>query len=110
MPALEPTRPTKAPLMVRLKELMVEYGSLALWVYFIIFAVVLVAFLFAFKFGIHVKSPVAAVGTWGAAYLATKLTQPLRIIATLALTPIVMKVLRLRKGAGAAEAPRPPNS
>jgi hypothetical protein len=88
---------------------MIDYGSLALWVYFIIFGVVLVAFLFAFKFGIHVKSPVASVGTWGAAYLATKLTQPLRILATLALTPIVMKVLRFRKRAGATEVPRPPS-
>jgi hypothetical protein len=97
MPPTEPSPLTKPPLTERLKTLMMEYGSLAVWVYFSIFVIVLVAFVLAIKFGIHVKSPVGTAGTWGAAYLATKLTQPLRIVATLVLTPLVMKIFRLKK-------------
>lgn len=97
MPLTQPSPPAKPALSERLKMLMVDYGSLAIWVYFAIFAIVLVAFVCAIKFGIHVRTHVGTVGTWGAAYVATKLTQPLRIAATLVLTPLVMKVLRLKK-------------
>lgn len=97
MPPTERTTSTKVPMSERLKALMVEYGSLAVWVYFGIFAVVLVGFVVAISFGFHAKSHAGTASTWGAAYLATKLTQPLRIAATLVLTPFVMKVLRLKK-------------
>jgi hypothetical protein len=93
----EPRKPAKVPMTERLQALMVEYGSLALWVYFAIFALTLGGFALAISLGFHVKGNTMAVGTWGAAYLATKLLQPLRIIATLVLTPVVMKVLRLKK-------------
>ena len=86
--------PNKPPLKDRLKQLMVEYGSLALWVYFGIFAIVLVGFALAIRFGMNVESAAGTAGVWGAAWLSTKLTQPLRILATLALTPLVMQVLR----------------
>ena len=87
---------------------MIEYGSLALWVYFVIFAVVLLGFVLAISMGFHVKSHAMTVGTWGAAYLATKITQPLRIAATLVLTPFVMKVLRLKKRSQSSETSAPP--
>jgi hypothetical protein len=103
MPPTEPATPTKVPLSERLKALMVEYGSLAVWVYFGIFAIVLVGFVLAISFGFHAKGHAGTAGTWGAAYLATKLTQPLRIAATLVLTPFVMKVLRLKKRTPATE-------
>jgi hypothetical protein len=32
------------------------------------------------------------VGTWTAAYIMTKIVQPLRIIATLAVTPFIAKL------------------
>jgi hypothetical protein len=86
--------PPKPPLKDRLKQLMVEYGSLALWVYFGIFAVVLVGFALAIRFGMNVESAAGTAGVWGAAWVSTKLTQPLRILATLALTPVVMQILR----------------
>jgi len=92
-----PESRTKVPLSERLKTLMAEYGSVALWVYFAIFALVLGGFALAMSLGFHVKGGALTAGTWGAAYVATKLTQPLRILATLVLTPIVMKVLRLKK-------------
>jgi hypothetical protein len=81
----------------RLQKLLVEYGSLALWVYFGIFVIVLVGFATAIRLGLNVESTAGTAGVWGAAYLSTKLTQPLRILATLALTPVVMQVLRRLK-------------
>ena len=68
---------------------MVEYGSLAIWVYFAIFFIVLVGFAIAIKSGVKVESAAGTAGVWGAAWVSTKLTQPLRILATLALTPFV---------------------
>jgi hypothetical protein len=81
----------------RLQKLLVEYGSLALWVYFGIFVIVLVGFATAIRLGLNVESTAGTAGVWGAAYLSTKLTQPLRILATLALTPVLMHVLRRLK-------------
>ena len=86
--------PKAPPLKDRLKQLMIEYGSLALWVYFGIFAVVLVGFALAIRFGFEVESTTGTASMWGAAWVSTKLTQPLRILATLALTPVVMQILR----------------
>jgi hypothetical protein len=99
--------PNKPPLKDRLKQLMVEYGSLALWVYFGIFAIVLVGFALAIRFGMNVESAAGTAGVWGAAWVSTKLTQPLRILATLALTPVVMQILRRIKRQPPASDARP---
>jgi hypothetical protein len=86
--------PAASSLKERLQKALVEYGSLALWVYFAIFVLVLVGFATAIGLGLDVESSAGTAGTWGAAYVATKLTQPLRILATLAVTPIVVHVAR----------------
>jgi hypothetical protein len=78
----------------RLKQLLAEYGKLALYVYLAIFALVLAGFALAISMGIKVESAAGQAGIWGAAWLATKVTQPLRILATLALTPLVARLLR----------------
>jgi hypothetical protein len=83
---------------------MTEYGSLALYVYFIIFAIVLVSFALAIQLGFKTDSTAGTAGTWGAAWVATKLTQPLRIGATLVLTPIIGNVRRRLRG-GAPKVP-----
>ncbi|HKO92122.1 MAG TPA: hypothetical protein VJU61_13255, partial [Polyangiaceae bacterium] len=62
--------------------------------YFGIFFIVLVGFAMAIKAGVNVEGVAGAAGTWGAAYLATKLTQPLRIAATLFITPALAGFLR----------------
>jgi len=85
----------------RLKNLLAEYGKLALYVYFAIFALVLSGFALAIQMGISVESAAGKAGIWGAAVLATKGTQPLHILATIALTPLVARLLRRR---------RPPNN
>ena len=71
---------------------MLEYGIIALIVHYVIFAIVIAGFYFAIRSGWHTTSTAGSVGTWGAAYIAAKITQPLRIIATLAVTPFVARM------------------
>lgn len=71
---------------------MVEYGVIALIVHYVIFAIVIVGFWAAIRAGWHATSTAGSVGTWTAAYIAAKITQPLRIIATIAVTPLVARV------------------
>lgn len=77
----------------RLEALLQKYGKLALIIYFTIFGLVLAGFAIAIRAGVQVESAAGEAGTLAAAWVATKLTQPLRIVATLVLTPIVGKVL-----------------
>jgi hypothetical protein len=49
------------------------------------------AFLFAIQFGFKPSGAVASGGVWVAAYIGAKVTQPFRIIGTVAVTPIVAK-------------------
>jgi glycine cleavage system protein P-like pyridoxal-binding family len=98
--------PAKPPLSQRFKELMAEYGPYAVWTYFGIFAVVLVAFVLAIQLGFHTATTAGSASVCGAAYLATKLTQPLRIVATLVLTPFIAKFVRQNRRLQ-EEAPKP---
>jgi hypothetical protein len=94
-----------------MRRLVVEYGSVGLWVYFTIFALALVGFATAIRFGVEIEGAMGAAGTWGAAYLATKVTQPLRILGTIVLTPIVVRVFRrLKPEARRAEGDRDPGA
>ena len=61
-------------------------------VYFTIFFAVLFGFWVALHFGWRPSSAAGTAGTLAAAYVATKLTQPLRIAATLALTPLAARL------------------
>lgn len=76
----------------RFRELILEYGIIALIVHYVIFAVVIVGFWFAIRAGWQPTSAAGTAGSWGAAYIAAKITQPLRIIATLAITPFVARL------------------
>ena len=74
-----------------LKNILVEYGSVAVVVYLIIFFLVIVGFWAAIRFGWKADSAAASVGAWTAAYVATKLTQPPRLAATVSITPLVAR-------------------
>ena len=78
--------------LTRFRDLILEYGVIALVVHYVIFAIVIVGFWAAIRAGWRADSTAGAVGSWGAAYFAAKLTQPLRIVATLAITPFVARV------------------
>ena len=77
------------------EALIAEYGAIAFTVYFSIFFLTLAGFFFAIQRGLEVDAAAGHVGTLGGAYAATKLTQPVRILATLALTPIAAKTKHL---------------
>lgn len=77
--------------LARFRDLILEYGIIALIVHYVIFAIVIVGFYFAIRSGWQPTSTAGSVGTWGAAYIAAKITQPLRIVATLAITPLVAR-------------------
>ena len=98
-PSTEPAAPAAKPaLKVRLKAMLDEFGPVAIGTYFAIFFLVLGGFAIAIQLGVKVDSTAGNAGTLAAAYVATKLTQPLRILATLVLTPLVAKLLgRVRK-------------
>jgi hypothetical protein len=98
MEEIQPPVPVaKKSMKEKLTALLAEYGKIALYLYFGIFALVLAGFAIAISAGVEVESTAGSAGILGAAWLATKLTQPLRILATLALTPIVARVLESRK-------------
>jgi hypothetical protein len=94
--------PAKPSLKTRLTNLLAEYGKLALILYFVIFGLVLAGFALAIGTGMRVESATGGAGVLGAAYLATKVTQPIRILATLALTPLVARGLHWWKSRRAA--------
>lgn len=88
----------------RFKALIAEYGRIALGTYFGLFALTLIGFLVAITMGFSVEGAASGVGAFGAAYLATKVTQPLRIAGTVLLTPIVARFVHRRRPVK-AEAP-----
>ena len=75
----------------RFRELILEYGIIALIVHYVIFAIVITGFWFAIRAGWRPTSTAGTAGSWGAAYIAAKITQPLRIVATLAVTPLIAR-------------------
>lgn len=84
----------KPTLSERLKALLPEYGKIALIVYFAIFFLVFFGFWIAIKMGVDADTTAGKAGTIAAAYGATKLSQPLRILATLVLTPPIARLVR----------------
>jgi Flp pilus assembly pilin Flp len=78
-------------LLVRFRDLIVEYGVIAVIVNYAILAVVIVGFWSAIRLGWQPTSTTGRFGSWGAAYFLAKLVQPLRIAATIAVTPFIAK-------------------
>jgi hypothetical protein len=76
----------------RLESLLAEYGTVAIVIYLVIFALTLAGFFIAIRMGWRASSAGGQAGTLAAAWIATKLTQPVRILATLALTPLLVKL------------------
>lgn len=95
----------------RFKGLLAEYGRVALGTYFAIFLLVLAGFAVALSQGIELASldlgGASGAGVFAGAYVATKLTQPVRIAVTLALTPLVAAVLRRSPRAATAQVAEP---
>jgi hypothetical protein len=88
------------------QKLLAEYGTVAVIVYFVIFFAVLGGFWLGIRFGWRTSSTAGSVGTFAAAYIATKLTQPIRIAATIVVTPFIAKLYERLRGQG----PTAPNA
>ena len=87
----------KPTLKERMTVLMAEYGKIALYTYLTLSLSTIAAFSIAFGSGMAPSSATGVLGVIGAGWLAAKATMPLRIIATLGLTPLVATLLRRRK-------------
>lgn len=70
-----------------------RFGTIAITTYLTLFVATLAGFWFAIRMGFQPEGVTAGAGTIGAAYVATKLTQPIRIGATILVTPIVAAVI-----------------
>jgi hypothetical protein len=88
----------------KLKALLDQYGPVAIWTYLVIWLSVLAGFAIAISMGFRTESMQGGAGLLLGVWLATKLTQPLRIAATLALTPLISAVLQKWRRAH----PKPP--
>ena len=82
-----------------LKNILAEYGMIAVVVYLTLFTIVFVGSYFAIRLGWTPGSVAGQAGAWTAAYLVTKVAQPLRIAATVLITTFVGKLWENRKAA-----------
>jgi len=85
-----------------LKQVLAEYGAIAVVVYLILFTVVLVGSYFAIRLGWTPGSVTGQAGAWTAAYIFTKITQPLRIGATVVIATFFGKLRERRRNPGPA--------
>ncbi len=92
------TESTKPRLLKdRLQDHIAEYGKLAVIIFMSLGVLSLIGFYIAIKAGIDVGSGSGTAGALAAAWVANKLTMPIRIGATLVLTPLIAKILRRPK-------------
>jgi hypothetical protein len=100
---VEPKKPTGP--RERLKALVAEYGKVAIFVYIAIYLLVIVGSATAILLGFDVESSAGGAGLFLSVYAVTRVTLPIRIGATVVLTPIVARALRRPRGPKAEEAP-----
>ena len=87
----------------KIQELIALYGKLAFITYFIIFALVFSGFYVAIQSGVDLeewslfRGRLGQAGTIVVAYVATKITQPIRIAAAVAITPIVAQFIEKKE-------------
>jgi hypothetical protein len=80
-----------------LKKILAEYGAIAVVLYLTIFFVVFIGAYFAISLGWAPESIAGNAGAWTAAYIFTKLTQPLRIAGTVVLTTFLGRLWDRRR-------------
>jgi hypothetical protein len=87
----------KRPLKERMSGLVEEYGRVALYTYLVLSLSAIAGFSVAIGFGVTPSTATGVLGVIGAGWVAAKATMPLRILATLGLTPLVAALLRRRQ-------------
>ena len=88
-----------------LKNILAEYGVIAVIVYLTLFTIVFVGSYFAIRLGWTPGSAAGQAGAWTAAYIVTKIAQPLRIAGTVLITTFVGKLWENRKSRPEVEPP-----
>lgn len=92
------TEPRDKPsLKERLTALGNEYGSIALYTYIALWLIANVGFAVAVGVSVGPSTATGVLGVIGAGWVAAKATMPLRILATLGLTPLIGALIRKRK-------------
>lgn len=86
-------------MVAKLKQILAEYGFAAVVIYMTLFFAVLIGSYVAISAGWAPESVAGKAGAFTAAYVATKLTQPLRIAATVVLTPLVGRLWQRKRPA-----------
>lgn len=100
------TESEKRPSLVeRLKALMVEYGGVALGTWLALSALVFTGAYVGLKMGFEFEGVGGGLGTGAAAWALLQLTKPVRILAALALTPVVARFVPRRAVAASEEEP-----
>ena len=89
--------PAKPTLKQRLKAHFAEYGRVAIWTYLTLSILTIIGFSIAIGVGFAPSSASGIFGVIGAGWVAAKATMPLRILATLGLTPLVATLVARRK-------------
>ena len=104
-PASAPDAATEEPPKGnRIKQLFEEYGAAALITWFSIFGATLAGFRVALEYGYTPEGDLGGLGAWGIAYVGAQVVKPVRIVATVALTPLVASVVgRFRPEEAASE-------
>ncbi|MBC7974552.1 MAG: hypothetical protein H7138_06155, partial [Myxococcales bacterium] len=91
----------KPTLKQRLAAHINEYGQIAIVTYFTLSILTIIGFSIAIGLGTSPESTTGVLGVIFAGWVAAKATLPIRILITLAVTPVVALVVkRLRRGRG----------
>jgi hypothetical protein len=78
----------------RLEKLLDEYGKVALITYLVLSVLAIVGFSVAIAAGANPSSATGFLGVIAAGWVAAKATMPLRVLATLAITPLLATLIR----------------
>jgi hypothetical protein len=87
----------KRSLKERLQAHFAEYGRVAIWTYLVLSILTITGFSIAIGIGYAPSSTSGVFGVIGAGWVASKATTPLRILATLGLTPLIAALVKRRK-------------
>lgn len=77
----------------KITKLITEFGVVAVVLWYGVFALTWIGFAVAIQAGFTPASSAGELGVWAAAYLATQLTKPIRLVVVVALTPPIGHLL-----------------
>ena len=91
----------------RLAKQFADYPRIALYTYLALSLLTIAGFSIAIAIGAQPSSATGVLGVLGAGWLAAKATMPLRILAVLAITPVIAAIMKKLRP---ADEPEPESS